>query len=180
MIQFRRLTMNDDVSVFKFNSGIIELDNFFLNESKDYLKEGYSQIYYLKEKDVDQVIGYFAVCCGYLEFRKSLRMRKIKFVPSILLGRLAIDENYLRKSFGSDLIKKAVLISLKVGKQVGCRMVIVDAKTEIRALNFYKNLDFKYLKKDKGNKVERALQRKQNPTEKTIKMYFDLNSIRKI
>jgi len=144
----------------------------------DYIREGYSQVYLLRESGKKIIIGFFAISCGYLDFRKSLRVKKIRFIPSVLIGKLAIDMNYQNQGYGSDIVKKAITICLRVGEKVGCRMVIVDARTDLRTLHFYRRLRFKYLIKNVGEKIERALLRKQEPSEPTIKMYFDLNLIR--
>ncbi len=179
MVQFLKLKLKGDLSTFQFKSGTDSLDNFIFNDSKDYIREGYSQVYFLREKGKNVIIGFFAISCGYLDFRRSLKVKRIKFIPSILLGQLAIDMNYQEKGYGSDIIKKVMTICLKVGEKVGCRMVIVDAITDLRTLRFYKRLRFKYLIKDAGEKIERALLRKHKPTKSTVKMYFDLNYIRK-
>ncbi|MHA2337683.1 MAG: GNAT family N-acetyltransferase [Candidatus Hodarchaeales archaeon] len=178
MAQFLKLKEIDNISNFQFSSGIEQLDNFLFNDSIDFIKEGYSQVYYLREKDKKIIIGFFAISCGNLEFRKSLRVKRIRFIPSILIGQLAISSNYRRRGFGGDLVKKAMKISLRVGERVGCRMVIVDARTNLEILKFYKDLKFKYLKKDQGQKIERALYSKHEPSVSTIKMYFDLKLIR--
>jgi len=179
MVQFLKLKTKNDLSKLQFNSGNDTLDNFLLNESKDYIKEGYSQVYLLREKSKNIIIGFFALSCGYLAFRKSLKVKREKHIPSVLIGRLAIDQNYQNQGYGTDLVKKAINISLKVAQRVGCRMVIVDARTNLKILRFYKKLRFKYLIKNNGEKIERALLRSHAPSESTVTMYFDLNYIRK-
>ncbi|MHA1723295.1 MAG: GNAT family N-acetyltransferase [Promethearchaeota archaeon] len=94
------------------------------------------------------------------------------------MGRLAIHKNYHRKGFGTDLLRKAIKLGLSISQRIGCRLVIVDAKTELSVLNFYKKMSFKYLKKKEASKIERALEKNMKPSSSTIKMYFDLHQIK--
>ena len=180
MLQFKKLDSNLNLNKVNFNSDIASLQNFFFKESLDFIKEGYSQIYLLKEKEGNNIIGYFAISCGLIEFRKEIGIeKKHNYIPSLLIGRLAVDKNHQRKGYGKDLLKKAINLSLSISSKVGCRLVIVDARSNLNVLNFYKNMKFRYLKKLSAEKIERALQKNLHPTESTVKMYFDLHQIKK-
>ncbi|MBD3211310.1 MAG: GNAT family N-acetyltransferase [Candidatus Lokiarchaeota archaeon] len=180
MTEFHRLKPSDNISEFNFKSGNTDLDNFFLEDSIDFIEHGYSQLYYFKEEEGVQIIGYFAVCCSSIKFKKTIidYNIKISYIPCLLLGRLAIDEKFQRRNFGSKLLKKCISLASSISKRIGCRLVIVDALTKLRVLKFYKKLGFEYLDNRNGDKIEKALKRNQEPSRRTIKMIFDLNKIK--
>ena len=180
MLQFEKLDSNSNLKKVNFNSDVASLNNFLFKESLDFIKEGYSQIYLLKEKEGNNLIGYFAISCGLIEFRKEIGIeKKHNYIPSLLIGRLAVDKNHRRKGYGKDLLKKAINLSLSISSKVGCRLVTIDAKSNLNVLNFYKNMKFRYLKNLSAEKIERALKKNLQPTESTVKMYFDLHQIKK-
>jgi len=180
MIQFVKIHSNFSIDKVNFNSGIANLDNFFFKESLDFIKEGYSQIYLLKERESNNIIGYFAISCGLIEFRKEIGIeKKFDYIPCLLIGRLAVDKKCQGKGYGKDLLKKAIKLSLLISNKVGCRLVIVDARSDLYALNFYKKMKFKYLKKLAAEKIEGALQKNFKPSKSTVKMYFDLHQIKR-
>ncbi|TFF93022.1 MAG: N-acetyltransferase [Promethearchaeota archaeon] len=124
MTEFCILNLNTDINNYYFDSGVEELNDFFLNLSQHYIKESLSQVYYLKEEDNNKVIGYFAISCGDIEFRRTLNIKKkISHIPCVLIGRLAIDKEYQRKGFGTELLKLALNISISLSNKIGCRLV---------------------------------------------------------
>ena len=57
-------------------------------------------------------------------------------IPVIILGRLAIDEDWQGKGLGSGLLKDALLRASEISQQVGVRALVVQAMSE-SAKEFY-------------------------------------------
>ncbi len=62
-------------------------------------------------------------------------------IPVLLLGQLAVDQDFQRQGIATGLIKHALLTSLATVQQIGIVGVLVDALTEEIA-EFYKNVGF--------------------------------------
>ncbi len=86
----------------------------------------------------------------------------------------ATNIKYRRKRFGSDLIKKAIYIALKISEDIGCRCVFVDSLVKLETINFYNNMGFKFVDKPLGTLITKRLINNEKIENKTIKMYFDL------
>ena len=51
-------------------------------------------------------------------------------LPVIILGRLAVHEDWGRKKIGSGLVKDAVLRTLQAAEVIGIRAILVHAKSQ--------------------------------------------------
>jgi GNAT superfamily N-acetyltransferase len=84
-----------------------------------------------------QVVGYYALATGSVEHRDApgkLRRNMPDPIPMIVLGRLAVDQQWQRAGIGRGLLKDAVLRSVSVSQQAGVKALLVhvlseDAKT---------------------------------------------------
>lgn len=85
----------------------------------------------------EQVVGYYALATGSVEHRDApgkLRRNMPDPIPMMVLGRLAVDQQWQRAGIGRGLLKDAVLRSVSVSQQAGVRALLVhvlseDAKT---------------------------------------------------
>jgi len=86
------------------------------------------------------------------ELSKSFRDKGINYksLPSLKVGRLCVDNKFLRKGVGTLLIQFAVNIALKISQQAGCRFLYLDAKrnqdSSKDVIHFYKKLGFEIYK----------------------------------
>lgn len=62
-------------------------------------------------------------------------------IPVLLLGQLAVDQDFQRQGIAKGLIKHALLTSLATAQQIGIVGVLVDALTE-EVAQFYKSVGF--------------------------------------
>jgi predicted N-acetyltransferase YhbS len=84
-----------------------------------------------------QVVGYYALATGSVEHRDApgkLRRNMPDPIPMIVLGRLAVDQQWQSTGIGRGLLKDAVLRSVSVSQQAGVKALLVhvlseDAKT---------------------------------------------------
>jgi predicted N-acetyltransferase YhbS len=84
-----------------------------------------------------QVVGYYALATGSVEHRDApgkLRRNMPDPIPMIVLGRLAVDQQWQSTGIGRGLLKDAVLRSVSVSQHAGVKALLVhvlseDAKT---------------------------------------------------
>lgn len=181
MSELLKIDLKFNLENYDFDSGNNELNEFLFKESKSFLKEDYCQIYILKEENSLNIIGYISISCCHVEFHKDFIDTdiKIRYIPSLLIGKLAIDKKFRRQCYGTDLLKFAVHIGLKISQQVGCRLLIVDVLTNTQSISFYKKIKFDYVFESIGKSVEDTLNKNQKCERETIKIYFDLSSVKK-
>ncbi len=179
MTKPEKLTLNFPINEYYFDAGETyqEFKDFFYNKSIDFIKEDLCQMYFFKEESEKKIIGYFTICCSRIETPKASLLEEeveISYIPGLLIGYLITDEKYRRKKYGEKLLVNAIFIGKEVSKIAGCRYIIVDAYTTEEAIQFYTNLNFKFLSRTKGKKIVTKLENEEKPEEETTKMYFDL------
>ena len=155
-IRVRQLAFSDDLSAFKCDQDDrLGCDDFIHkeDEAKLYQKERHG-ITYLFSYD-DNFIGYVTLAMSSIPARRIDKRFKesisLKFYPSLLIGRLAVGNNWRRKGVGKYLCDWSLGVAITLSEKVGCRYVIVE--TDQNNVNFYENCDFKLgkeLEKDNG------------------------------
>jgi GNAT superfamily N-acetyltransferase len=86
-----------------------------------------------------QVIGYYALATGSVEHRdapKKIRRNMPDPIPVMVLGRLAVDQQWQHAGLGQSLLKDAVLRCLSVSQHAGVKALLVHALSE-DAKTFY-------------------------------------------
>jgi predicted N-acetyltransferase YhbS len=92
----------------------------------------------------EEVVGYYCIATGSVridELPKKLAGDMPSSVPVITLGRLAVNSGYQGLKIGKGLLKDALLRSLQISQQIGCRAVLVHAIDE-DAASFYAAFGF--------------------------------------
>ena len=180
--RFETLTGEHDLS--NFNCASDDLNDFL---KSDALTQQKSKLNLTKLVMCDDtIVGYVSLLTDTIPLRDirdedtkqvikdqlDITSKKRK-LPSIKIGRFAIDEKYAHKGLGSEILM-SVLFNVKniAEDNVGLRFVTVEGYA--RAYNFYTNHNFINLKKDddkiKG-KLDIIIER--NP-EQTFYLYLDL------
>jgi GNAT superfamily N-acetyltransferase len=91
-----------------------------------------------------QVVGYYALATGSVEHRDApgkIRRNMPNPIPVMVLGRLAVDQQWQQAGLGHGLLKDALLRTLSVSKQAGIRALLVHALSE-DAKRFYAHNGF--------------------------------------
>jgi GNAT superfamily N-acetyltransferase len=86
-----------------------------------------------------QVVGYYTLATGSIEHRDApgkIRRNMPNPIPVMVLGRLAVDQQWQHAGMGRGLLKDALLRSLSVSKQAGIRALLVHTLSE-DAKHFY-------------------------------------------
>jgi len=129
----------------------------------------------------NEIIGFVTLLADNLNVKKiddeTKRLIKkqiphIKKVPSIKIGRFAIDNKYANQGLGTMIMEQLIFeIATDISLKVGIRFIIVDGYA--KAYNFYKNTNFILLDNNKKelNKLDKA--KKQNPYQ-TFGLYQDI------
>jgi GNAT superfamily N-acetyltransferase len=130
----------------EFKSGSDALDQYLKTQASQDIKKNVAVTYVLTYPDSDQVLGYYTISSigifpGDLPDDVVRKLPRYPVLPGILLGRLAVDENFKGKKIGTYLLIDALKKSLAVSNQIGIVAVIVDAKNK-EAVAFYKHHDF--------------------------------------
>ncbi len=74
-----------------------------------------------------------------------------KSLPALKIGRLCVDDNYLRRGLGKLMILSAIQIANEINRnKAGCRFITLDAKRnpdpKLDSIHFYKKMGFSALK----------------------------------
>lgn len=77
-----------------------------------------------------------------------------KSLPALKIGRLCVDNKFLKKGVGTEMIWFAIKQAMGIGKNnAGCRFITIDVKrnpdVNKDAIHFYKKLGFKLLRERK-------------------------------
>ena len=80
--------------------------------------------------DTNKVVGFYALSMGQIlaqDVSGSMRRNMPPQIPSVILGRLAIDSAWQGKGLGKALLADAVRRSLRASTEVAARLIIVHA-----------------------------------------------------
>ncbi len=91
-----------------------------------------------------EVVGYYSLSAGAIARElapKAQRRNQPNPLPTLLLGRLAIDKTYHNQGLGSALLRDALLRATTVSHEAGVFAVLVHALSE-QARRFYLSRGF--------------------------------------
>lgn len=155
----RKLNPSDDFS--KFNCDF-EDDlgcNDFIhkeNEGKLFQKERHGITYLFFYEGI--MIGYVTLAMSsILAKRMPKRHRqpiRLSFYPSLLVGRLAVDNNWRKKGIGRYLGDWSIGVAMRFSRDIGCRYVIVETRES--KVKFYIRCGFqkgRELKDERGKLI---------------------------
>lgn len=91
--------------------------------------------------------------------------------PAILIGRLAVNEDFADKGIGSELLSILKLLAIHQGNLSDCRFLAVDAKNDPKPLHYYERNNFIYLY---SSEEQEACNLNLSMPLKTRFMFFDL------
>lgn len=141
--QFLREQLAPKHNLQNFSSGVMELD-VWLNESA--LKSGerdYARTYVWHAGD-NQVVAFFTLSANVINSEelplKQARGQQ-KIIPTILLGKFALDESLQGEGLGEVLLADAVEEAVKASNIVAARYLLVDAISE-EIVGFYEKYGF--------------------------------------
>lgn len=115
--------------VSNFNSGQPTLDSWLRQHALSANSRDYSRTYVWHPGN-GQVVAFFTLS-GYMIDRDQLSEKRRKGeqreIPSILLGKLALDISLQKQGLSEELIADAVIEAERASNQAAARFLIVDA-----------------------------------------------------
>jgi GNAT superfamily N-acetyltransferase len=113
-----------------FNSGEAVLNDWLKNCALDNLALGASRTYVSCTPGTLRVIAYYALSMGSIlgaETTGAMRRNMPKLIPSIILGRLAVDQSHQGLHLGAQMLQDAVKRSRRAAQDISARLIIVHA-----------------------------------------------------
>jgi GNAT superfamily N-acetyltransferase len=120
-----------------FDSGVVQLDEWLKRRSRRNEIEGGSRTTVICAGR--RVVGYYCLAAGSVFHADSIgkvRRNMPDPVPVVLLGRLALHQEFQGRGLGADLLHDAVLRTLAAAQLVGVRAILVHA-ISTQASSFY-------------------------------------------
>lgn len=115
-----------------FSCGKDLLDNYFWKQAKQDVKRKLSACFVLVDKEANRISGYYTLSSNSIShnlipdsFKKKLPKSYLS-LPTILLGRLAIDKDYQGKGIGKILLIDSLKRCFHTSISLGVFAVIVD------------------------------------------------------
>ena len=139
--------LNKDHKKSDFDCDNELLNNYIQKQAKQDVNRDLSACYILNDNNDKRVLGYYTLSgnsIGRNEFPiEMIQKMPPSYVnlPTILLGRLAVDKNEKGKGFGSILLIDALKKCVDISDSLGVLAVIVDPFDE-KAIDFYKKYGF--------------------------------------
>ena len=132
-----------------------DMDEFFRQDALDYTHflMGKSYCFRLKD-DLTTIVACFTVSNDSIRiydlpssrrnamWKITNREKMLTRYPGVLIGRLAVAEEFGGKGIGSAVLRFIKMWFLDEDNKTGCRFAIVDAKNESEVLRFYEKNNF--------------------------------------
>ncbi|MBC6409748.1 MAG: GNAT family N-acetyltransferase [Ekhidna sp.] len=130
-----------------FSCGKEMLDNYLHKQANQEIKRKLSACFVIKEEQTELIKGYYTLSNNSIpledipdDIRKKLP-RSYMTIPTTLLGRLAIDNNFQGQGIGKLILIDALKRSFELSKIIGLFAVVVDPIDE-DAERFYDKYGF--------------------------------------
>lgn len=160
-IEIQQLGESHQSLLASFASYEQELVDFLVEDALDNQKKQISLTYLWLHKQKRDVVGYLSVLADAInlqgELKEYFRQDGIfyKSLPALKIGRLCVSDTYLGKGVGTLMMEFVIILSERVGREIGVRFITTDAKRNIDpnkdSLHFYKKMGFEVLRqREKG------------------------------
>lgn len=128
----------------RFACGVPELDGYLQRQASQDLKRRLAVTYVLAESG-GRIAGYYTLSNFSIELTELPEKMAGKLpyprIPAVLIGRLAIDQDFQGRGIGERLLMDALNRSTEQSRAMASWAVVVHAKNE-SAANFYLNYGF--------------------------------------
>jgi hypothetical protein len=170
----RIVRLTQDYVLKPFDCGNVDLNDFLLNDAKQYASHLLAVTYLLE--DETELLAFFSVSNDRISINESDKAtwRKIKKefphskhrsdYPAVKIGRLGVNIHHQNEHLGR-LIINFVKDTFITNNRTGCAFITVDALWS--AVPFYQKNGFKFLKPSELTNQEKE----------TVTMYYDLTQL---
>lgn len=125
-----------------FHSGATTLDEWLTRRALKNQTIGASRTYVVT--DSQRVVGYYALAAGSVLAQVApgvIRRNMPEPIPVMVLGRLAVDQQWQGQGLGKALLRNAIFRTLQAAEIAGIRAILVHALHE-QAATFYRKAGF--------------------------------------
>ncbi len=147
MKNFLSQPLNSQHKKSTFCCGKDLLDTYIHKQAKQDVKRKLSVCFVVSDKPTNSIKGYYTLSNNSIplmdiptEIQKKLP-KSYTNIPTVLLGRLAVDINFQGQGIGKLLLIDALKRSFEASKAIGSFAVITDP-IDIQAENFYARYGF--------------------------------------
>jgi GNAT superfamily N-acetyltransferase len=137
----RPITAGDRVS--EFRCGEEQLDAWLRGRARGNERSGASRTMVSVTRD-GRVAGYYCLSSSSIVrdvAPAGLSRQQPDPVPVVLLGRLAVDEQFAGQGLGASLLQHATVRAVEAAEAIGIRAILVHAMTEA-VVPFYERFGF--------------------------------------
>ena len=134
--------LRPDHDLSEFECGEPALDDWLRRRAQQNEESGASRTYVVCAGQ--QVVGYYVLAVGavaHVEAPGRVRRNIPDPVPVMIVGRLAVHNDFQGRKIGPALLRDAVLRTLQAAEIAGIRAILVHAISE-RARQFYEDCGF--------------------------------------
>ena len=130
--------------VSEFSSSEPELDNWLAKRALGNESSHASRTFVSLDNDTQSIAGFVSIAAGSVAAAAvsgRVRRNQPNPIPTIVIGRLAVDSRFARRGVGSGLLHFALVKCLEAGLAIGARAIIVEPiSPDARA--FYRRFGF--------------------------------------
>ncbi len=122
--------LTEDHDASGFDSGEIVLDDWLRQRAWVNLQAAASRTYVICPAGSARIAAFAALSMGQIlaqDVAGSMRRNMPKFIPAVILGRLAVDRAWQGQGLGCALLADVVTRALRASSEVSARLVIVHA-----------------------------------------------------
>lgn len=126
-----------------FSSGAIDLDEWLVKYAWQNQAANNAVTYVITERR--RVVGYYAItmaAVSRLAAPEPLQKGRPSQIPCILLARLAVDEQYGGQGLGWELLRDALLRSVRLSESIGAAAILVHCRDDQARAFYLHNGDF--------------------------------------
>lgn len=186
---FSELTDDKIVASNDFYCGNEDLDEFFHEDVSRFRFNLMGKSYcFVLENKPKTIVSAFTVSNDSIrvydlprsrrDYMKHLTHKRLRRYPGVLVGRLAVNEQFMHKGIGSEMLQFIKQWFISPDNKTGCRFVVVDAVNEEDVLKFYQKNGFIFLFTSEEQEFLYTGGKKGEPIEVSTRlMYFDLMNL---
>jgi GNAT superfamily N-acetyltransferase len=140
-LDIRKFDLFDDIGYF--DCGNRDLNEYILYQALEQQNEGSSTTYLARHGS--DIVGFVSLAMSslrveYVERKHLFKASRYQSLPSLMIGRLAVDKEHQGRDFGTELCDFAVANAMDLRSRLGCQFVIVNAKPG--SIQFYEKIGF--------------------------------------
>lgn len=158
-LRVEKIAQAHQKAINDFESYEPELKEFLVEDALNQQDRKISVTYLWFLRETNDFVGYITFSPDCVKLKSIDPMLSAKFrdkginyksLPALKIGRLCVDNRFLRRSVGTLFIQFAIQVAKEISSKVGCRFIYLDAKrnddSSKDAIHFYKNIGFQIYK----------------------------------